>query len=79
MQRCAISAMQELLSRTDDPKVSLRGQEFYELRLYESEPDGGGKRYRQNGEVDSRGRLKQRPIPNPHTSRTVIASPGHRS
>jgi hypothetical protein len=28
--------MQELLSKTDDPKAQLRGQEFYELRLDDS-------------------------------------------
>jgi hypothetical protein len=32
--------MQELLSRTDDPKAPLCGQEFYELRFYESESEG---------------------------------------
>jgi len=32
--------MQEILSKTDDPKISLRDQEFYELRLYDSESDG---------------------------------------
>lgn len=32
--------MQEILSKTDDPKVPLRDQEFYELRLYDSESGG---------------------------------------
>jgi len=31
--------MQEILSKTDDPKAPLRDQEFYELRLYDSESD----------------------------------------
>lgn len=33
-------AMQEVLSKTDDPKAPLHGQEFYELRLYDSESSG---------------------------------------
>jgi hypothetical protein len=33
-------AMQEILSKTNDPKVPLRDQEFYELRLYDSESGG---------------------------------------
>ena len=32
--------MQEILSKTDDPKVPPRDQEFYELRLYDSESGG---------------------------------------
>jgi hypothetical protein len=32
--------MQEVLSRTDDPKAPLRDQEFYELRLYDSDSAG---------------------------------------
>jgi hypothetical protein len=32
-----ILAMQEILSKTDDPKGPLRDQEFYELRLYDSQ------------------------------------------
>jgi len=32
--------MQEVLSKTDDPKTPLRDQEFYELRLYDSESAG---------------------------------------
>jgi len=32
--------MQELLSRTSDPNASVRGQEFYELRL-DDRMDGG--------------------------------------
>jgi uncharacterized protein YqkB len=35
-----IVAMQDVLSKGDAPKVSLRDQEFYELRLYDSESDG---------------------------------------
>jgi hypothetical protein len=31
-----INAMQELLSKADDPKISLSEQEFYELRLDDS-------------------------------------------
>jgi hypothetical protein len=32
--------MQEVLSKTDDPKAPLRDQEFYELRLYDSDSAG---------------------------------------
>ena len=32
--------MQEILSKTVDPKAPLRGQEFYELRLYDSDCAG---------------------------------------
>jgi hypothetical protein len=32
--------VQEVLSMTDDPKVPLRDQEFYELRLYDSDSAG---------------------------------------
>jgi hypothetical protein len=32
--------MQEVLSRTGDPKAPLRGQEFCELRLYDSDSAG---------------------------------------
>jgi len=32
--------MQEVLSKTDDSKAPLRGQEFYELRLYDSKSAG---------------------------------------
>jgi hypothetical protein len=32
--------MQEVLSKTDDPKAPLLGQEFYELRLYDSDSAG---------------------------------------
>ena len=32
--------MQEILSKTDDPKAPLRGQEFHELRLYDSDSAG---------------------------------------
>ena len=32
--------MQEMLSKTDDPKTPLHDQEFYELRLYDSESAG---------------------------------------
>jgi hypothetical protein len=32
--------MQEVLSRTDDPKTPLCEQEFYELRLYDSDSAG---------------------------------------
>jgi hypothetical protein len=35
-----ILVMQEVLSKTDDPKVALRDQEFYELRLYDSDVAG---------------------------------------
>lgn len=35
-----ILAMQEVLSKTDDPKAPLRDQEFYELRLYDSDSVG---------------------------------------
>jgi hypothetical protein len=31
----ALRIMEEVLSRTIDPKAPLRGQEFYELRLFE--------------------------------------------
>jgi hypothetical protein len=36
--------MQEILSKTLDQKVPLRGQEFYELRLFE-EPNQSGTRH----------------------------------
>jgi hypothetical protein len=36
--------MQEVLSRTNDPKAPLQGQEFYELRLLE-EPNELGTRH----------------------------------
>lgn len=32
--------MQEILSRTNNPKAPLLGQEFYELRLYDSNSAG---------------------------------------
>ena len=32
--------MQEVLAKTDDPKAPLRGQEFYELFLYDSKVSG---------------------------------------
>jgi len=32
-----MDAMQEVLSRTVDPKVPLKGQEFYELRIDDSD------------------------------------------
>jgi hypothetical protein len=32
--------MQEILSKTSDPKAPLRDQEFYELRLYDSKAAG---------------------------------------
>jgi hypothetical protein len=32
--------MQEVLSKTDDPKAPMRDQEFYELRLYDSSSAG---------------------------------------
>jgi hypothetical protein len=32
--------MQEVLSKTDDPKAPLRDREFYELRLYDSDSAG---------------------------------------
>jgi len=32
--------MQEVLSKTDDPKAPLRDQEFYELNIYDSESAG---------------------------------------
>lgn len=35
-----IVAMQEVLSKTNAPKDPLGDQEFYELRLYDSESDG---------------------------------------
>jgi hypothetical protein len=35
-----ILVMQEILSKTDDANVPLRDQEFYELRLYDSESGG---------------------------------------
>ena len=33
--------MQEVLSKTDDPKAPLRGQEFYELSLFDEANDLG--------------------------------------
>jgi len=39
-QGSMILVMQEVLSKTDDPKVALRDQEFYELRLYDSDVAG---------------------------------------
>jgi hypothetical protein len=38
--RSIILAMQEVLSKTDNPKAPLHDQEFYELRLYDSESAG---------------------------------------
>jgi hypothetical protein len=35
-----ILVIQGILSKTADPKVPLRDQEFYELRLYDSESGG---------------------------------------
>ena len=32
--------MQEILSKTDDPKAPLRDQKFYELRLFDSDRAG---------------------------------------
>ena len=32
--------MQEVLSKTDDPNAPLRDQEFYELRIYDSDSAG---------------------------------------
>jgi hypothetical protein len=35
MTGLGFSIMQEVLSKTNDPKAPLQGQEFYELRLFE--------------------------------------------
>jgi len=36
-RRCMMDVMQEVLSKTVDPKVPLEGQEFYELRIDDSD------------------------------------------